>query len=74
MLNIELQLDVVKNKGYILNIPLEYWAESILRLRLPKLGCRYFSHVIILDQSDEDVKKFARGIMEKIDENITRSS
>lgn len=53
LLNKELDLDAPKNKGFILDLPLEepYWVNSILgnKLILPKIGCRYFTHVVCLN-------------------------
>ena len=45
-------MDRPKNKGFILDLPIEnsFWVNSILgnKLQLPKLDCRYFTHTILL--------------------------
>lgn len=48
------------------------WVDAIIKgqLRIPKIGCRYFSHVLECEASDEDVLLFAKGIMEKDEEVI----
>ncbi|CAD8103243.1 unnamed protein product [Paramecium sonneborni] len=77
LFNVELSQDLPKNKGYILDLPLEniFWVNSILsnKMILPKIGCRYFTHVVNLYQSDEDVLHFASKIMEKQDDLIATS-
>jgi len=58
----------------VLDLPLEYsssdtfdWVGAIIsgKLFLPKLKCRYFSHLIELQAQDQDVLMFASEIMEK---------
>jgi len=46
------------------------WVDAIIKgkVKLPRIGCRYFSHVIDLDASDSDVIKFASALMEKDEE------
>lgn len=53
------------NKGFILDIPLYEsvkfsWVEEIFKktLKIPKIKTRYFSHVIELENSDEEVIYF----------------
>lgn len=76
LLNFELSFDPVFNKGFILDLPLAHmpgsidWVDAIIKgkVKLPRIGCRYFSHVIDLDASDSDVIKFASALMEKDEE------
>ena len=52
LLNAEMKNPATASKGYILDLPFEYgrvdWIDIIIsnRLYTPKVGCRYFSHVI----------------------------
>ena len=65
------------SKGYILDLPLEYnkndWIDIIIsnRLYTPKVGCRYFSHVIELEQTDDEWKYFSKLVMEKDDLTVS---
>ena len=55
LVNKELSQDVTATKGFILDIPLTTgphsnydWVEAIIsnRVKLPRIQCRYFSHII----------------------------
>lgn len=44
-----------------------YWVQCLTsnRLILPKINCRFFTHIIQIEQSDEQWRHFSQGIMEK---------
>lgn len=77
LLNAEMKNPATGSKGYILDLPLEYgkndWLEAITsnKLYTPKIGCRYFSHVIELEQTDDEWRYFARLVMEKDDLTVS---
>lgn len=35
------------------------------RLYLPRIQCRYFSHIVEFETSDEEVRAFSSGLMER---------
>ena len=78
LLNLALGNDATFNKGYILDLPLTFsegqvdWIDSIIKNKviLPKQGCRYFSHIIEFNNTDEDALHFATNIMEKNSEVV----
>lgn len=68
LLNLELRKDVTISRGFILDLPLEYssfWHEAIIsnRVKLPKMGCRFFNRVIEIDQSEEEWAHFVSGLL-----------
>ena len=77
LLNSEMKNPATASKGYILDLPLEYnkndWIDIIIsnRLYTPKVGCRYFSHVIELEQTDDEWKYFSKLVMEKDDLTVS---
>lgn len=72
LVNNELKHHLAINKGFILDLPLcnrayEFsWIDAIVRNKvlLPKIGCRYFSHIIEFEHSDEEVLEFMEKHME----------
>jgi len=68
---------VTASKGYILDLPLEYgkndWTDAIIsnRLYTPKVGCRYFSNIIELEQTDDEWRYFSRQVLEKDDMTVS---
>ncbi|KAL4506760.1 hypothetical protein ABPG72_001181 [Tetrahymena utriculariae] len=78
LVNYELSFEEPSNKGYVLDLPLTFdqdqvnWVDCIIKnqVQLPRIGCRYFSHIIQFETSDDDIIKFASGIMEKDEEVI----
>jgi adenylate/nucleoside-diphosphate kinase len=72
ILNEEMKNPATASKGFILDLPLDYpsktnWVDLIInnKLHTPKINCRYFSHVIELEQTDEEWKYFLKAVMEK---------
>ncbi|EGR31735.1 hypothetical protein IMG5_103090 [Ichthyophthirius multifiliis] len=78
LINNELQNDLPQNKGFILDVPLCFsqgevdWIDAIIKnkVALPKIGCRYFSHIIEFSCEDDDVLKFGGSVMELYGENL----
>ena len=67
LLNLELSQDVTRTKGFVLDIPLNSglkhefnWVEAIVtyKVKLPRIQCRYFSHLVEFQQTDEEVLEF----------------
>jgi adenylate/nucleoside-diphosphate kinase len=53
-----------------LDLPFEYrryWADALIsnKLILPKINCRFFTHIIQVEQTDEQWKHFSEGLMLK---------
>lgn len=77
LLNAEMKNPATASKGFILDLPLEYgkndWMDLITsnRLYVPKVNCRYFSHVIELEQTDEEWRYFSKLVMEKDDLTVS---
>ena len=63
LINKALSEKSIAMRGYILDLPLNLgvnkfsWIDAILnnRLILPKIKCRYFTHIIELDDSEQEV-------------------
>jgi adenylate/nucleoside-diphosphate kinase len=61
-----------------LDLPFEYnkfWIENLInnRIYLPKIECRSFTHIIQIDQTEDQWKHFTSSLMEK-PEDLTISS
>jgi len=75
LMNLSLDDPLVSIKGFILDIPLIdsvdfSWISQILNgnLRIPQILCRYFTHVINLEVSDQEVLNFAENIRENLED------
>lgn len=68
LLNIEMKSTAVSTQGFILDLPLESydWLNKILNsdLYTPKIKCQYFSHIIELEQTQEEWNWFIQGLKE----------
>jgi adenylate/nucleoside-diphosphate kinase len=70
LINNEFEKEVTHSRGFILDLPFEYnkyWIETLIsnRVNLPKIECRYFTHVLQTDQTEEQWKYFTTSLMEK---------
>jgi len=64
LINNELEKDLTQSRGFILDLPFEYnkyWIDAVIRnkLTLPKLNCRFFTHIMQVEQTDEEWKHFS---------------
>lgn len=68
LLNNELENPLVIQKGFVLDIPLydNRWVNLIIDggMKLPQDNCRFFTHIIDLIASDEEINHFASNIKE----------
>ena len=56
LINAEFDNITTHSKGFILDLPFEYnkfWIDNLInnRIYLPKIDCRYFTHVLQLKQT-----------------------
>ena len=75
LVNLALDDSNVGVKGFVLDIPVIdsqdfSWLSQILNgnLRIPQIGCRYFSHVVSLNHPDQEVINFSSNVRENIED------
>lgn len=66
------------SRGFILDLPFEYnkyWIETLIsnRIYLPKIECRYFTHILQTEQTEEQWKFFTSSLMEKPEDQTISS-
>lgn len=77
LLNREMKSTQTLTQGFVLDLPLESydWVGRILNNELftPKIKCQYFSHIVELQQTDEEWKWFVEGLKEDPDRQAVTS-